>query len=169
MAYRGRRVRGAITVSKLLRRLPDDVAQQMVVELNVSGREMLAKMVGRAPIKSGATRRGLSFKVFPKTLKLMVGLISTKKGRSRLFYARIQDLGRKGQQVTARRFRAGGQRVYFRGKKFGQDVQTYQMNVRPMAGKRFITGRMPELRQLLQRNLKGIWTRSLKRFTGTGE
>jgi hypothetical protein len=34
--------------------------------------------------------------------------MGTKAGRSKLFYARIQDLGRKAQTVTVRRFRAAG-------------------------------------------------------------
>ena len=164
-----RRLRGATTVRSMLRRLPEDVRHEMIVELNVSGRDMLGLMRGRAPQRTGATRRGLSFRVFPKTLKLMVGLISTKAGRSRLFYARIQDLGRKAQIVTARRFRAGGQRIIFRGKKFGPAVQTYTINVPAMPGKKFITGRMPELRRILQRNLKNIWQRSLSRFSGQSE
>lgn len=162
-----RRVRGAESVSKLLRRLPDDVAQQLIVELNVSGRDMAGRMQQRAPSKTGATRAGISFKVFPKTLKLQVGLLGTKRGRSKLFYARIQDLGRKAQTVTVRRFRAGGQRLYFRGKKFGPSVQMYPMKVPFMRGRKFVTGGMRDLRVILQKNLKNIWSKSLARFGGS--
>lgn len=169
MATRKRRVRGAASITKLLRTLPDQVSQEMIVELHSSGREMLGIMQGRAPMRTGKTRRGLSYRVLPKSLKLQVGLIGTKAGRSKLFYARIQDLGRKAQTVSVKRFRAGGQRIYFRGKKFGPDTQTYSLNVRAMAGKKFITGRMTDLRRILQRNLKDIWSRSLRRFTGRSE
>lgn len=168
MPLRGGRVRGAQSVKRLLNRLPDSVRNQVIVEFNVSGREMAPRMQGRAPMKTGATRRGISFKVFPKTLKLQVGLLGTKAGRSKLFYARIQDLGRKAQTVTARRFRAGGQRLYFRGAKFGPSVQTYAMNVRAMAGKKFVTGGMRDLRVILQRNLKNIWQNALRGFAGGG-
>lgn len=180
-----RRVQGAVRIRKLLKQLPDDARQEMIVELNVSGREMLGRMQGRAPVLTGATRRALTFKVLPKSLKLQVGLPgrrtklakhqpglhgsrrSYNKTDPGLFYVRIQDLGRKAQVVTVRRFRAHAQRLYFRGKKFGPDVQMYTMEVRAMAGKRFVTGGMPDLRRILQRNLKSIWSKSLKRFTGT--
>ncbi len=168
MALRGGRVRGAQSVKRLLNKLPDGARNQVIVELNVSGREMLGRMQGRTPIRTGALRRGLAFKVFPKTLKLQVGLLGTKAGRSKLFYARIVDLGRKAQTVTARRFRSGGQRLFLRGSKFGPDVQTYPINVRAMAGKKFVTGGMRDLRAILQRNLKNIWQNALRNFSGGG-
>lgn len=169
MAGYKRRVRGATSISKLLKQLPDDIRHEMIVELNLSGREMAGIMQGRAPHRTGAIRRGISFKVLPQSLKLQVGLLGTKAGRSKLFYARIQDLGRRAQTVSVRRFRAGGQRIYFRGKKFGPAVQTYQMNVRGRQGLHFVTGRMTDLRRILQANLKNIWTKALGRFRGSGE
>jgi hypothetical protein len=169
VAVRKRRVRGVASVRKLLRQLPDDAKNEIIVELNVSGREMLPRMQGRAPYKTGATRSGLSFKVLPKSLRLQIGLLGTKAGRSKLFYARIQDLGRKAQVVTVRRFRAGGQRLYFRGHKFGPSVQMYPMHVPFMKGKRFVTGGMRDLRVILQRNLKNIWSQALRKFTSAGD
>lgn len=169
MASRQGRVRGAASIKKLLNRLPTSARNELIVELNLGGREMQGRMQGRAPIRTGATRRGIKFKVFPKTLKLQVGLLGGKVGRSKLFYARIQDLGRKAQTVTARRFRAGGQRIYFRGQKFGPAVQTYPLNVRAMVGKKFVTGGMRDLRVILQRNLKNLWQNALRGFSGGGE
>lgn len=166
MAVRKRRVKGAAAISKMLKQLPEAVRGELVVELHVTGREMVPLMQGRAPHRTGATRRGISYRVLPQSLKLQVGLIGTKAGRSRLFYARIQDLGRKAQTVTVRRFRAGGQRLYFRRQKFGPDLQTYSMNVPSMPGKRFVTGRMTDLRRQLRSNLKNIWAKALGRFAG---
>jgi hypothetical protein len=168
MAWRRSRVRGVTAIRAMLRRLPDGITEGLVTELHRGGREMAARMQGRAPSRTGATRRGISYKVFPKTLRMQVGLLGTKRGRSKIFYARIQDLGRRAQVATARRFRAGGQRLYFRGKKFGPDVQTYQIRVPAMKGKHFITGRMPDLRRLLQANLKSLWSRALGRVRTSG-
>lgn len=166
---RRRRVQGAVRISRLLRQMPDAVANTLVRELDTSGRFMAGRMKANAPSKTGATRSGISWKVFPKTLKLQVGLLGTKRGRSKLFYARIQDLGRQAQTVTVRRFRAGGQRLYFRGNKFGPDVQTYQMRVPFMKGRRFVTGGMRDLRVILQRNLKNVWAAGLRQFNGSGD
>lgn len=167
MARRSR-VQGASTIRQMLRRLPDEAKAGLLTELHRGGRDMQKRMQGRAPYRTGATRAGISYRVYPKTLRMIVGLISTKRGRSRLFYARIQDLGRKAQTVTVRRFRAGGQRLMFRGQKFGPDVQTYQMNVRAMRPKRFITGGMPDLRKILGSNLRSLWTRALGRIRSSG-
>jgi hypothetical protein len=162
------RVTGATSVYKLLRALPTQATEGIVTELHRSGAQMANRMQSRAPDRTGATRRGIKYQVYPKTLRLLVGLIGTKRERSKLFYVRIQDLGRKAQIVTARRFRAGGQRLHFRGQKFGPSVQTYPFNVRAMAGKHFITGKMPDLRRIMQANLKGLWKRALGRVSKSG-
>jgi hypothetical protein len=65
-------------------------------------------MIGRAARRTGALVAGLAFKVFPKTLRLQVGLL-TKAVNRRLFYGRILDLGRKGQAGVAKR-RSSGER-----------------------------------------------------------
>jgi hypothetical protein len=168
MARRSR-VQGATSVYKLLRALPDRAKEGIVTELHRCGAQMQSRMQGRAPDRTGATRRGISYRVYPTTLRLLVGLIGTKRARSKLFYVRIQDLGRRAQMVTARRFRAGGQRLHFRGQKFGPSVQTYPLFVRAMAGKHFITGRMPDLRRILQANLKGLWKKALGRISTNGD
>jgi hypothetical protein len=166
---RRRNVRGVAAVQKLLRIAPENVGREIVKELHLAGPKMLARMRQKAPHRTGALRRGLSYKVYPKTLRLQVGLIGTKRGRSKLFYARIQDLGRKGQIVTAKRFRAGGQRIVFKGRKTGPDLQLYPIRVPAMTGKRFVTGRMPDLRAMLQRGLKLAWKRALSGFVGGSE
>lgn len=165
-------LRGIGRVRKMLRRLPDTVNAEIVVEISVTGRQMLAAVLARTPRKSGALQGGESFKVLPKSLRLQVGLLGTKRGRSKLFYGRIQDLGRKAQIVTVQRRRrvettlSTGQRIsQLRtkgGKKLSADiVSTYRMKVPAMEGKRFITGRYPDLRRILNQNLRGIFSRAL--------
>jgi hypothetical protein len=93
-----------------LKRLPESVRQEIVRELDRAGREILPVMQSRAPVRTGATRAGLSYRVLRGSLRLLVGLISTPLGRAKLFYARIQDLGRKragGHRAPAFEFSAG--------------------------------------------------------------
>lgn len=166
MARRGS-VKGIGRVRNLLRRLPDAVRGQVVVELHVTGRRMIAAVRARTPRKTGALAQGLQQKVFPRSLRLQVGLIGTPKERNRLFYGRIQDLGRKEQvmRVTRRQgacFSRDGSRRTSR-------VLTYLMRVRGMAPKRFITGRYPELRGVLRENLRGLFAKALREVGGGGE
>lgn len=168
-----RRLRGIIRVRKLLRRLPEAVAGEIVVELSVTGRQMLAAVLARTPRKTGALQAGESFKVFPRSLRLQVGLLGTRRGQSKLFYGRIQDLGRRAQIVTVQRRRrvsttlSTGERLSLLrtsgGRKLSADVvSTYRMKVPAMKGKRFVTGRYPDLRRILNGNLRGIFARALK-------
>jgi hypothetical protein len=113
-------VRGRTRVRRILKALPDATKQEIVREFDRAGREILPVMKSRAPVLTGATRAGLSYRVLPGSLKLLIGLISTPLGRAKLFYSRIQDLGRKAQVVTVTRFSRGSARTYFRGKKFGR-------------------------------------------------
>ena len=166
-----RPVKGIGRVRKLLRRLPDAVAGEIVVELNVTGRQMNQAVLAKAPRKSGALRAGISYKVLPKSLRLQVGLLGTRKGQSKLFYGRIQDLGRKAQVVSVQRFKAGVKREYDRaGRKSGGGLtRRYLMKVRAMAPKRFVTGRYPDLRRALRDNLRGTFARSLQSISGAGD
>lgn len=150
-------IRGLIRVRRLLKRLPDEVLSEIVVELNVTGRQIAAVMQARTPRKSGRLAAGESFKVFPKTLRLQVGLLATRRGADPLFYGRIQDLGRRAQVVMVqRRIRRG----------LTKRTRRYPLRVRGAAGKRFITGSFGELRRTLNLNLRGIFHRSLANVAG---
>lgn len=173
---RRRSVRGMSRIKRLFRRLPDALASEIVVELNVTGRDILAAVKARTPRRTGALQGGESHKVLPKSLRLQVGLLGTPKGRARLFYGRIQDLGRKAQVVLVQRRRRvkaaiGGRSTSMlrteRGRKKKEDiVATYRMKVPAMKGKRFVTGRFTDLRRTLNANLRGIFTRALARTAG---
>ena len=134
-------------------------------------------MRAKAPKKTGAVAEGIQDRVLEKSLRLRVGLIGTPRGRAKLFYGRIQDLGRKGGEVIVQRRRRvtvniGDGEVrsilrLHRGRKVKDDiVTTYRMRVRPMAPKRFITGRFPELRTIIGNALRGVWTRALRSVAG---
>jgi hypothetical protein len=121
------RVRGRAQVRSLLKRLPESVRQEIVRELDRAGREILPVMQSRAPVRTGATRAGLSYRVLRGSLRLLVGLISTPLGRAKLFYARIQDLGRREQTVTAHRLSSSQRATWYANvlpREFRQEVET---------------------------------------------
>jgi hypothetical protein len=124
----------------------------MAEALGRGGQALKAMMKSRAPSRTGAGREGIDFKVLPRSGTLKVGLLSTKAGRSKLFYMRIQDLGRKGQSVKVRR----------------ANTAPYVMRVRAMTGKKFVTGRFGELRATMRQEINGIFSRALQRISGTG-
>ncbi|KTT72621.1 hypothetical protein [Sphingomonas endophytica] len=187
MTFRRHVVRGSGRVRKLLRRLPEAVRHEIIVELSVTGRRILAAVRARAPRKSGRLIAGLTQKILTTTLRLQVGLIGSPRGRAKLFYGRIQDLGRTEQIVRVTRhikartlvgnnrnggirrtvFHISDDRLRRRGPNKGTPIGSpYQMRVRAMEGKRFVTGRYRDLRAELSANLRGIYARALQTIGG---
>lgn len=160
------RLRGAGRFRRTLKALPDAVAQEIVVELNVTGRTVRSLMQAKAPKKSGRLAAAITYRVLPKSLRMQVGLIGSQKERNDLFYGRIQDLGRKAQVVQARR--RVGTLADPRNGSVRSVLKTYRMRVRAMAPKRFITGRYADMRSTLKTNLQGIWTRALSTAAAGG-
>ncbi|HEX7742276.1 MAG TPA: hypothetical protein VF442_07560 [Sphingobium sp.] len=153
----------------MMRQLPDAMKAEIREVLDRGGRAMVATMRARAPRKTGALHAGISYRIMA-SMKLRVGLLGTKRGRARLFYGRIQDLGRKAQTVTVTRRKTGVNNGLRGGRKKAEDVvSVYRLRVRPMAPKRFVTGRMPDLRNMLTRDLKAAWSRALARLAGGGK
>lgn len=167
---RRRRLKGGARIRRLFRRLPGAVSGELIVEFNVTGRQIAAAVLARTPRKTGALAGGISYKVLPRSLRLQVGLLGSVKQRRDLFYARIQEFGRKAQIVRAFKRHGTFTPTFNRnGTRMRTEDTTYPLRVRAMAGKRFVTGRYPELRQALGRNLRGIFTRALARIAGGGD
>lgn len=171
-------LKGRGRFKRLMRQLPDAVRGEIVVEFNVTGRQMRNAILAKTPHRRGELASGIRMKVLPASLRLQIGLIGNKREREGLFYGRIQDLGRKAQIVTVNRYKRGGraadmatprgptgQNMVFKASKF---TTTYQLRVRAMSGKRFITGQQPELRKTLRANLQGIYGRAIKTAAGGG-
>lgn len=152
------KIKGIAAKQRALRALPAEAQAQFVKPLGDVGRKMAKAMQDKTPTKTGALKAGISYKVYATGLRLVVGLLGTAAGRSKLFYGRIQDLGRKAQTVVVQRARggwatkiaAGNARVH---KKTGRLTDTYALKVRAMEGKRFVTGSYPELRTELRQDL----------------
>ena len=147
------RLRGVSNVRRLMRGMPQAVQSQIVEALDDTGRKIAPTMRRRAGRRTGNLQGGISFKVFPKTLRLQVGVLG-KKAQQRLFYGRILDKGRKGQAVKVSRRTKGG------------SVSSYTMNVRPLRGRYFITGSYRDMRGTFTQNLNGIWDRAVADAAG---
>lgn len=179
-------MRGIIRIRRIMRGLPNAMRAQLADALELGGQAIAGQMRARAPRgATGALKAAISFKVFPKTLRLRAGLLEksrrriggARSGRSGSvrtqegpFYGRIQDLGRKAQTVTVTRHIKA--RALKGNNKSGNTRRTvyggkpYTMRVKFMAPKRFVTGRMPEARGLLKRLLEGVWARAVGTIAG---
>lgn len=129
-------LKGAGKVRRLLKRLPDEARASIVAELEKAAPVILSAARAETPVRTGALRRALEAKVFAKTMRLRVGLL-TKAKRSKFFYGWILEAGRKPQTVRARK--AGG--------------QPYQLRVKAISRERYdiVKGRTKALAQRLVR------------------
>lgn len=167
------RLKGIARVRRIMRGLPESARGEIVVALHLAGRQLQAAMRARAPVRRGKVRDGILYRVYPKTLRLRVGLLSVKRGQGNLFYGRIQDLGRKAQTVNVERYRrgarAGDNQKAITGRKSSSLTVRYKLRVKAMAPKRFVTGRYAELRNAMMANLQDIYQRALRHVAGGGD
>lgn len=169
-----RRVRGDKSFARLLKQLPASVKQEIVVEHNVTGREVLAEQQARVPVLKGRLKAGLSMKVLPASLRLQVGLIG-KPINKKLHYGRIVQFGRKAQIVIATRKGVlaatrplGGRVNAYKNLALKHGVRgAYRMRIRAMAGRNFL---YPRTQAQLAEPYKAIWERALnKAASGVGD
>lgn len=151
---KARRWKGAKSFRRLLKNMPNAMHAEMEDVLDEGSLDIQRAMVARTPRRSGALRAGIKRRVLRKSLSAKIGLIGTPRGRARLFYGRILDLGRRSQLVTARRRKPSG------------GISTYVMRVRGTIPLHFVTGRYIELRTIIGRRLKGVWDRALNSLAG---
>lgn len=148
------KIRGAARMRRFIRSMPEAIQTEIVGSLDRWGRDMAAVMQARTPRRTGALIGKIRHKVFPRSLRMQVGVIGSKKVRQRLFYGRILDLGRRGQVVRARRHRKDG------------GVTVYALHVRAIRALHFVTGPMSDLRTGFNRHIRGIWERALRKVSG---
>jgi hypothetical protein len=144
-------VKGAASLRRLLRRLPDASREELAIEFNAIGSRLLGRARAETPSRLGRLRAALDFKVLPKTLILRLGLI-TPKIRKRYFYGYILDKGRRARTVQVQRKNKNG------------SVSSYALRVRGIDRERynFVFGRradlleneLPKLREVLNRVLR---------------
>ena len=137
-----RYIRGDRSFKQLINRLPDAVRSEIIVQLNLTGRELLALERAKAPMASGALKSALSMKVLPASLKLKVGLVGKAINR-KIFYGLMVEYGRN----------AGG-----RGVKRGS--AKYASGIGAMYSRHFV---YTQGREAIYEPFKQIWTRALDR------
>lgn len=137
-----RYVRGDRSFKQLIDRLPDAVRQEIIVQLNLTGRELLAQDISNAPVATGSLKAALTMKVLPASLKLKVGLVGKAINRQ-IFYALMVEYGRKG----------GG-----RGVKRGS--AKYASGIGATIARHFVYNRG---REAIYEPFKQIWTKALAR------
>lgn len=169
------RVKGTRAFRKRLKQLPDAVSAEIIDVLEEGGQKMRAAMQARARRRSGKLAAGVKYKVLPKSLRLQVGLLGTKRGRAKLFYGFILDKGRAKQIVTVTRYNRGARakdvarfRLGSNGQKSGNLVSTYQLPIQPLKGDYFVSGRYRELRDLINKRANRVFDRALKRIGSGG-
>jgi hypothetical protein len=144
-----RYVRGDRSFTRLLKQMPDTVADELRTELGKTGRSVLALQRRRAPFRTGALQAGLSYAVTPKRLSLKIGLVGKAINR-RLFYGWFVQWGRKG----------GGRGVKRKSAKYAAGVG--KMPPHPFV---FIAG----LREQIYPAYRNIWDRVLRKAGGQSD
>jgi len=156
-------------VRRALQGLPVAAQNELLAEFEKIGAKIAAEQRLRAPKKSHALEKAIDHKVFPRALRLEIGLRNLKKGRADLFYGRIQDLGRRAQTVIVQRLVKGGRAKWVSRIATGQArarvkprdlVASYSLRVRAMQGKKFVTGKFTDLRTEARSSLQGIYARA---------
>jgi hypothetical protein len=143
-------LRGASKVRRLIKQLPGAVNVELVKVYEEQAPIVQAYQRAAAPGRSIAGT--LSYKIFPKTLRLRMGMLKKQDQRDK-FYARILEFGRKPQTVTVKRRLKGG------------GVSVYSLRVKAISASRydFVLGRAgrfafakirPELNRVYERALK---------------
>jgi hypothetical protein len=147
---RRRKIFGDRAFRRLLKNMDEGVRAEAAKRLQELGDRMLPVIRGLAPRRTGATREALSMRVYPRSLRLRVGLIGKPLNR-RLFYAHIVEFGRKASTVTVRRRTPGGGRT------------SYTIRVKAMPARHFVYGPTTDLRKAFERDFRGYWENVLQK------
>lgn len=153
------RTRDRIRVRRLLQNIGPEAEREILQAYQRRAPAILAYARGEVPQRSGRLRAALAFKIFPKTLRLRIGLL-TKRIQKKFFYAHILEQGRRAQVVKVRRRRpvSGG-------------VAVYIMRIRAISKDRydFVRGRTEQFMQrTLGDDMRGILGKALKRLSAGG-
>lgn len=140
-------LKGANSLRRMLRRLPDDMRKELGGELEKIGNRLLGRAKAETPVRTGRLRSALRAKVLVKSLQLRLGLIG-KAERRRLFYGYILEQGRAAKTVMIKR-----------GPRAGR-----QMQISPISRERYnyVFGRREDFR----RNELGKMRDALERVLG---
>jgi hypothetical protein len=154
-----RALKGAGRIRKMLRRLPDDVAIEINAILASAGQQGLVYARSQTPSRTGALRNALSLKLYPKAMRMRLGL-NGKRQQKTFFYGHILDVGRKARAVRVqRRTPSGG-------------LTNYIMRVSPISPARYdiVYGRAERfIKGLVNRPLREVYKKALRRAAGVSD
>ena len=151
--------RDRVRVRRLLTGIGPQAQQEVLAAYQRHAPAILAQARSEAPSRTGKLRAALNYKIFPKTLRLRVGLL-TKTVQKKFFYARILEYGRKAQTAKVRR----------RQPVSGGTAQ-YIIRVKAISANRydFVRGRAVQfLQRTLGNDLRGILAKAIKRLSAGG-
>lgn len=154
-----RALKGAGRIRKMLRRLPDDVAIEINAVLASAGQQGLVYARSQTPAKTGALRNALAVKLYPKTMRMRLGLIGKRQQRN-FFYGHILDKGRKARAVRVQRRTPSGA------------IINYIMRVSPISPARYdiVYGRAEQfIKGLVNKPLRDVYTKALRRAAGVSD
>ena len=159
-------IKGLQRARRLLKRLPDSVRTEIAQLFQDSAPAALAFARANTPRKTGALAAALRVKVYVRSLRMNLGLLS-KGDRRDFFYGNILERGRRPQTVTVRR---GGRQVS-RGRVVSA-LQTYKMRVKALPAAKYdiVLGRVRAyVLNLIGPPLRQIFTKALQNAGGVGD
>lgn len=97
------KVYGVARTRRILKNLPDAMRDELAAEMRARAPSMLSYQKANTPSRSGNLRSLLDWRFYPKTLRLIFGLV-TAKARRDGWYLRILEEGRGWKRKTSRPF-----------------------------------------------------------------
>jgi len=156
------RVRGLADAFAMFEEIPRQADQELVVELAVIGRDVLAIQRQRVPVRTGRLDGALSLAVLVDGLRLRIGLLNQKTAP---FYGRIVEFGRRAQTVLVQRRRRvdGRLRVLHRRKRAEDIAASYKLHVSARAPRPFVDPPDLDLVAVATERLANFWSNVLSR------
>ena len=150
------RVRDRQRIRRVLAGMPEATHKEVLAAYQRHAPAILAVSRAEAPSRRGKLRAALAFRIYPKALRLRIGLLTKRVQRS-VWYARILEYGRKARAVRVERRRpvSGGMAVYI-------------MRVKAIPAGRydFVRGRTQEfMERTLGRDVRNVLGRALRKLS----
>jgi hypothetical protein len=163
-----RDVDGLAQTYSLFDAIPESARNRLAAELGLIATDVLAAQRSDVAKRTGELSAGLSEEVQIDELRARVGLLGIKGGRSKLFYGRIVEAGRRAQVVLVQRRRRGGGKLRLgpgRRKRAEDIAATYSLRVSPLPPRPFVHVDRPEIRA--EERLAGFWAQVISDAGGT--
>ncbi|CAN5368661.1 hypothetical protein BH10PSE14_BH10PSE14_04380 [soil metagenome] len=155
-------VQGLADAFAMFDAIPTQAQQELVVDLGIIGRDVLAVQRRLVPVLTGELGSALALQVLVDQLRLRIGLISKRLSP---YYGRFVEFGRRAQTVLVqRRRRVKGLLRSSRGRKRAEDIAaTYTMHVKARAPHPFVNPLSPDLETTAEQRLASFWSNVLNK------